>query len=274
MVKSADRVFQILEVIGLNKPGLTHTEIAEALSIPKSSLSALLNNLVAREYLVFSARSKRYFLGPQLLVLAGRFLDSLDIVQAGRQFMRDLSRLTGESVGMAIMQGNEAVFVGRENFYQPIMSTLEIGDRVPLYATAAGKAILAFKPFSEIERYIAAVEFIQITPNTVTNPDILREELKKVREKGVAYSFQGFEVGVTAVGAPVFDLYGHPVASLAVSAPSFRIDAEKLSLIEKAVLEVSSAFSRQLGFDGIPGRGIRFGGSDGQNSPGRILENG
>ena len=90
VVKSADRIIQILETIGLESGGSTHRDLWEALGIPKGSLSLLLSNLIDRDYVTFDAASKRYRLGPRLLVLAGRYLSTIDLVRIGIPILREL----------------------------------------------------------------------------------------------------------------------------------------------------------------------------------------
>ncbi|MBW2208947.1 MAG: helix-turn-helix domain-containing protein, partial [Deltaproteobacteria bacterium] len=84
LVKSADRAFQILRYISGTNDGMNHKELSGALHIPGSSLSALLSNLVDREYLSFDHMSRRYRMGPEILYLAGRYLAGLDIVAIGQ----------------------------------------------------------------------------------------------------------------------------------------------------------------------------------------------
>jgi DNA-binding IclR family transcriptional regulator len=250
MVKSADRVIKILEYVGQKGEGYTHIQIASALQIPKSSLTALLANLIQTEYLTYDPNTKRYSLGPQLLYLAGRFLENLDIVSIGQPFVKRLSQMTNESVALAIPSGNDVLFVCKENSPQPILRSLEVGARLPAYATAAGKAIMAFWPHEKIEGYLASENLMPITKNTVIQADRIRAELDAIRQGGLSYSRDGFQEGVSAFGRPVFDAHGGTAASLAISGPSFRIDNEKEELIEKSLLRIAEELSHQLGFHG------------------------
>lgn len=250
MVKSADRVVRILEYVGQKGEGYTHIQIASALGIPKSSLTALLTNLIDTEYLTYDPATKRYSLGPQLLYLAGRFLENLDIVPVGQPFVKRLCQMTDESVAMAIPSGNDVLFVCKENSPQPILRSLEVGARLPVYATAAGKAIMAFWPQERIDEYLASGPLSPITKDTVVKADRIRAELEAIRHGGLSYSRDGFQEGVSAFGRPVFDAHGRAAASLAVSGPSFRVDKAKEDLIEKCLIQIAEELSHQLGFHG------------------------
>jgi DNA-binding IclR family transcriptional regulator len=249
MVKSAERVIQIFEFICQKNEGYTHSEIADTLDIPKSSLTALLSNLVARSYLNFDPLSKRYSLGPQLLSLAGHFLENLDLAHVGKPIIKELSIVTGESVALAIVSGNQALFVGKENSPQAIMGTLEIGAQLPFYATASGKALLAFRTDQEIEHYLAATELIPVTDHTITDPDIIRRQIRAIRRGEIAPCEQEFQDGISAFGAPVFDMTGQVVAALTIAAPTFRMNEEKRAMIKQEIKKSAAAFSRQLGHE-------------------------
>jgi DNA-binding IclR family transcriptional regulator len=255
MVKSADRVLQILELIGQNREGLTHSDIASSLTIPKSSLSALLANLLEREYLSADKSGKRYLLGPQILVLAGRYLAGQDLIQIGQGVLSKLTEETGESTAMAIRDGYGILIVSKVNSSKSIIQFMNIGERRPMYATAAGKAILAHLSEEELQEYFSSVEMVPVTKKTITDRQVLEKELEKIRSGAVAYSHEEIEEGMVALSAPVFDLSGEVVATIVAGMPSIRLNPKIEKFLEKAILDSAASFSRRLGFDRRPGEG-------------------
>lgn len=247
MVKSADRVFIILETIANNSLGMTHSELAEALNIPKSSLTSLLVNLQERNYIVYNPENKRYTLGSMILFLAGRYLAAIDLVQIGLPVVNELMAKTGESSGLTIKSGSEVLSVYSKNSLHPIMRSMNVGDRAPIYATAAGRSMLAFMDEGEIEQYLSSTELKRITSKTITDPDQLRQELKKIRTTGVAYDREELFEDSTAIAAPVFDMAGNPVASVRVVLPSMRCTGSTEKLIEEAVRQAGRQLSEKLG---------------------------
>jgi DNA-binding IclR family transcriptional regulator len=248
-VKSADRVIQILEATGSKDDGVTHGELVKVLGIPKGSLSLLLSNLVDRDYLTFDRSSKLYMFGPKLLALAGRYLSNLDIVRAGRQVLRELVAEINEDTELAIMRGAEILFVYKEECSHPLKFSVEIGDRAPMYATAAGRAILAHLSENDVSGYLSAVTLASMTRNTITDPAHLVRELKSIRAKGVAYIREEYQQGVSAIAAPVFNLYGDVAGSVTVTMPSIRFITEHKRFIEPRLLIAATKISRQLGFE-------------------------
>ncbi|MBA4423619.1 MAG: hypothetical protein C0390_11090 [Syntrophus sp. (in: bacteria)] len=248
MIKSAYRVIQILEAVALSSGGLRHAEIAQNLQIPKGSLSLLLADLVAQEYVTLKGDGKRYLLGPQVLVLARHYIAGLDLVQIGRPVVKELVVRTGESAEIAMRRGDEVIIVCREVSSRSLSSCMQIGDRAPLYATASGKAILAHLPSEEIEAYLSSGKFQSLTKKTVTDPRALRGELEAIRSGAVAYSCEEHSEGIVAMALAVFGFDGLVVGSIVVPMPSIRFNRQKDKVIERGLRDLSLQMSRQLGF--------------------------
>ena len=249
-VKSADRAIQILEAIAQYNEGVTHGDLSEILNIPKSSLSSLLANLQDRDFLFLDKKNRHYTLGPKILFLAGRFLSSTDIIQLGRPIIDRLVSDTEESSGLTVKKGLEILTVYNKNSQLPIIRSLQIGDRAPIYATAAGRVMLAFLPDEEIEDYLAAVSMEPVTETTITDPEKFRQEIHAIRSSGIAYCREEFHEESTAMAAPVFDMYGTPIASIHIVAPSNRINARKEKIMAAALRQSTKELSYRLGFVG------------------------
>jgi IclR family KDG regulon transcriptional repressor len=258
VVKGVDRTTRILRAIAEAREGLTNSDLAKSLDLPKSTLSKLLNSLASLDWLAFDTVTKRFKLGPLLLFLAGRYLDHLELVQLGQQFLKQLKEDTGETAAMEVSNGREVVMVARvfaddakirnEKFSGEVQRLAELGQRAPFYATAAGKCILAHYADSEIENYIQSINFVAITQDTITDSGRLQKELKDIREKGLAYNYRELNSHSIAIASPVFDLYRRVIAALAVITPDFRFDKKRKQHIEKALRRASISFSKMLGY--------------------------
>jgi DNA-binding IclR family transcriptional regulator len=248
MSGSVDKAFDILELVAESRGGLKHAEIAKALHIPKSSVSKLLAGLVNRDYLMIDTRSKTYTIGPHVLVLANWYLTGRDIVQIAKPILQDVVIKTGESASLQVRSGKVAIIVCKEHCSQQIMvARLNIGDRLPLYATAAGKAILAFLPSEEINQFISSVELTPLTRTTITDPQILLRELRTIRARAVARCNEEQIEGLIAIAAPVFSWDGRVVASITTPFSKMRANGQKEINIENVLREAAAEISRQLG---------------------------
>lgn len=258
IVKAVDRVTRILRAVGESKNGLTNADLAKMLDLPKSTLSKILGSLTLCDWLIMDPSTKQYQLGPLNLFLGGRYLDNLDLVRIGRRFLRKLNEETDETAAMEIPNEWEVVMVARilagharirnEKFSGEVERLAELGQRAPMYATAAGKCIMAYRRDADIKQYMESVQFVPITPNTITETERLWGEITKVREEGLAYNYRELNPHTIAVAAPVFDLYKRAIASLAVIAPDFHFDDNKKQQIEEAVRKASAEFSKTLGY--------------------------
>jgi DNA-binding IclR family transcriptional regulator len=247
MVRSASRALEILEIVGTSRNGLKHVEIAQALNIPKSSLTKLLSSLLVKDYLTMDKASRTYAIGPAVLSLASSYLAGLDIVRIARPVIRDAMIRTGESASLMIRSGQEGLIVCKENSSHIVIARFSIGTRVPLYATAGGKAMLAFLPAEEVDRYISSVQLTRLTSTTITNPKDFRDELKKIRKRGLARCNGEQYEDLISIAAPVFGWDGRVVAAVGTPFPKIRSNAESEGMIEDVLRDASIEISRKLG---------------------------
>ena len=248
MVKSAVRVMEILELVCRNKTGLTQKEISKELEIPKSSLSSILTDMTSQKYLSMDQLTKQFSLGPKVLMLAGGYLENQDVAGPGRPLVARLSRETEESAALAVRAGSDALIVYKEDCLQPILPSIQIGSSFPLYASAAGKAMLAHDTDRDIHRYLESVDLLPLTKHTVTDKTQLLSELRAIRKGSPAYNREGFREGITAIAAPVFYHNGKVAAAISISALTIRLTTEKQSRIEDILTKVAIHFSGLLGY--------------------------
>jgi DNA-binding IclR family transcriptional regulator len=239
---------QILELVGRSRDGLKHHDIASALGIPKGSLSLLLADLVGSEFLTLGGDDKRYRVGHKIIILAGRYLADLDIIKASQPFIRNVIAATNESCGLAMIMGDKAMILWREETLEPLRWDFKIGDQNPIYASAHGKAILAFYGREEIDRYLSSTEMVPITPHTITDKEVLQRQLEEIRSGAIAYSREENYEGITSMAVPVFNNLKRVVASLGTPVPSQRFSREKEEAIGEALRAAASLLSRELGY--------------------------
>lgn len=248
MPRSVDRACKILELLGSTKGGLKLTEISKALDVPVSSLSSILSSLVENGYLLVHPETKRYILGPKNLILASYYLSSFDVVHLGQPIIIEVMMKTGESAALVVRKDAEIIVVYGENCSQAIRWSVEIGHRTPIYASAGGKAILAFQRDSETEEYLASVSLIPLTTATISDIAELRKELIATRASALAYNREEEYEGMSAIAAPVLDLHGCSIAAIVVNIPSFRLVNKKKELIEQILKEKARELSMKFGY--------------------------
>lgn len=249
-VKSADRVLTLFELLGRWGREMSHTELADALGIPKSSLTQLLKNLVVRGWLSFSPASKGYSLGPAVAALARRSMQVRDLAELAQPVLVELTAATGESSALNTLSGDVSKVVATVLGPHRLVSHMRLGDTAPLYATSGGKALLAFLPPPMLEEYLGRVAFEPATPATLSSVPALREQLAEVRRRGTACSLEEWTPGIVGLARPVLDRAGAAVGAVNVAVPRVRYDAAKEAAVTGALARAADELGARLEGDG------------------------
>ncbi|MER9947248.1 IclR family transcriptional regulator [Mesorhizobium sp. M0047] len=243
-VKSAVRVLEVFEFLAkLGRPA-AHGEIADALAIPKSSLTKLLKTLTNYGYLESRAGEAGFRIGPRLKGLVEISESNFDIAEIGLPTLKKIAESLGESAALNQLHGEVAEVVATVSGQQRLSTTMRLGDVAPLYATSGGKVILAYMPDQWVEDYLGRTKFRQITPRTITKAQELRDQLENIRDTGFAYSFDEFTPGITGIAKAVLSASGTPLASLNVTIPSARFTDSLRASVEDTIAKAVSALER------------------------------
>jgi DNA-binding IclR family transcriptional regulator len=245
-VKSADRVLDLLELLAHAGREMSHSEIAEILQIPKSSLSQLLKNLIARGYVEGTVNGRGYRVGEALLSLSQSAGRMRNLATQSETFLADLTQKTGESSALNLLRGDDAEVAATILGPHRLVTHMRSGDLAPLYATSGGKAILAYMPSDFQKEYFARVQFERATPKTIHSIKVLRQEIEKIRTKGFAYSHEEWTPGIIGIGVPVLDPAGEPLGAINVAIPASRFNPEMQRKAEHALVQTRDDLLRHL----------------------------
>ncbi|MFL9921624.1 IclR family transcriptional regulator [Paraburkholderia fungorum] len=240
-VKSADRTLDLFELLARWGREMTHSDIAEALDIPKSSLTKLLKNLSVRDYIRFVPETKGYRLGDAILKLAQQSHQLRNLIACAEPVLRDITQQTQESCALNQLKGDQVEVVATVTSQQRLNSHLRLGDLAPLYAVSGGKVILAFLPDVMRDEYLRSVNFERFTDKTIATKDALLLELTDVKTRGIANSFEEYTPGIVGVGVPILSATGFPLGSLNLAVPAVRYNE---ALAAKAVSVLRTAADR------------------------------
>ncbi|OVZ60578.1 hypothetical protein CDO44_07555 [Pigmentiphaga sp. NML080357] len=244
-VKSADRVLDLLELLASTGRAMTHAEISRRTGIPKSSLTALLHNLVGRGYIEQLQDSQQFQLGEGAYALARRGAHNRDLLRASEPWLQRLTRDTGESAGLSVLRNDMAERIASSQSPKAVLYSVHAGVMQPLYASSAGKVLLAWLPPAEREAYLQRVKLQPRTEQTIRSAAVLRRQLHQIREEGVAWSFSEFTAGIAGLAVPVLDVHGRALAAVGLAMPASRLeDARKQKLVRvlrHAAVEIAAA---------------------------------
>ncbi len=249
VVKSAARVFDIFGLLVNHPDGLSLTQICAELGLPKSSAHALLNTMVVHGYLREGLRERTYRLGPALFELGSAYIASTNLVSDGWEIVRTTARMCNETVHLAVLDGNEVLYVAKEEGTNTIRMVSAVGKRFPAYATGVGKVLLANLSDAELCTRIPDDTVLPvITPNTVTNPSELRALIATARHNGYALDYEESTPGLCCVAAPVYDAQGQIVAGMSISVPNIRFTDERRIQLLELIRTQANSLSIILGY--------------------------
>jgi DNA-binding IclR family transcriptional regulator len=240
-VKSADRTLDVLELLAQWGREMSHAEIAEALDIPKSSLTKLIRNLAERGYLRLIPETRGYRLGDAILKLAQQSNQTRSLIACAEPVLSDITQQTSESCALNQLKGEQVEVVATVISQQRLQSHMRLGDVAPLYAVSGGKAILAHLPDMMREDYLRSLTFERFTKNTISTKKALLATLEDVRKQGFATSIEEYTPGIVGVGVPILSASGFPLGSLNLAIPTVRYSNE---IGERAVAILQAATAR------------------------------
>lgn len=245
-VQSVDRALTILELVAAEGE-LGITEIAEALEVHKSTASRLVAALQQRHLLEQLGERGKYTLSYGLVRLAAATTARLDVARLGQPVCQRLAESLGETVNIAVTDGEAGITVAQEYGTGAIASQNWVGRRSPLHATGAGKVLLAWMP--EIDRRrVLRRRLERYTDDTITASADLRTELARVLDEGHARSFEELEVGMHAVAVPVFSADGTVGSALSATGPVYRLPRRRARAIVADLREGADELSAKLGY--------------------------
>ncbi|GGC03315.1 IclR family transcriptional regulator [Novosphingobium endophyticum] len=219
------RVLDVLNLLAGKPDGMTLSDLSTLMSVPKSTFLDTLRGLCDMHYL--AQEDGRYRLGSASYRFATRIVSSWSAPEMIRIQVKALAKETGESVGFAIADWEigQAFYTEAVNSRQPVRYAMQAGLRAPLYASAAGRVLLAFAPPARTDAYLARAHLKPLTGSTRTSPEEIRENLNEIRHLGYCASFGEMLSDTAAIAVPVHGPDGKTVGAMMVAAPLGRMEA-------------------------------------------------
>ncbi|MBH5337650.1 IclR family transcriptional regulator [Streptomyces pactum] len=240
-VQSLERAFDLLERMADAGGEVGLSELSTSSGLPLPTIHRLMRTLVACGY-VRQQPNRRYALGPRLIRLgegASRLLGTW-----ARPYLARLVEATGETANMALLDGDEVVYVAQVPSRHSMRMFTEVGRRVLPHSTGVGKALLAYTPAEEVRALLGRTGMPAATPRTITSPDEFLAALEQVREAGYAVDDNEQEMGVRCLAVPVPD--SPTSAAISISGPAGRVTEEATEEIVPVLKEVAAQLSVAL----------------------------
>ncbi|MCL6445138.1 MAG: IclR family transcriptional regulator [Alicyclobacillus sp.] len=247
-VPSVHKAIDILELLR-DRRRMTFKEIADTLRLPSSTCYNILNTLEARGLLAKDSTSGQYSLGVQLMQLGLRVYNDLDLRTLALPVMAELHTRFDETVYLSVLAKNglEGIVIEKLDSPRTMLVLRQVGDRVPLYASATGKSLLSGLNEEELERYFNAVDLIPFSKTTIVDKEALLREVEMIRRNGYAITHDELNDGASAVSAPIRNHANTVVAAISLAGPVGRMQPN-IPLMIPHIKDAAKRISEQLGY--------------------------
>jgi len=246
-VQSVARALTLLDALGDSRGEVGVAELSKQVGFHVSTAHRLLATLIAQGYARQNPETGRYGLGAKAFHLAESYLSQLDLRRIVHPLLERLSRDTGETVNLVILDGRETLYLDKVESPQSLRIFSRIGRRAPLHCTAAGKVLLADHSWPDVRRLLGTDPLERFTAKTIRSLEVLRRDLETVRAAGVALDREECEEGATCIAVPVRNARGETVAALSISGPTLRMHSGRLRELTPLVAEMGREASARLG---------------------------
>jgi IclR family pca regulon transcriptional regulator len=223
---SLARGLAVIKAFTEQRRKLTIAQISERTGIPRAAVRRCLYTLEKLGYVGGEAHA--FELRPKMLALGHAYLSSTPLAVSAQPFLDKVGEAVNESCSLAILDGDEILYLARSLTSRIMSVTLNIGSRLPAYCTSIGYVLLAHLPEPELDAYLARVEFQPFTDRTITAPAKLRATLAATRQAGYAIADQEMELGIRSVAVPVADTSGAVVGGINVIVQSARVSVRQM----------------------------------------------
>jgi IclR family transcriptional regulator, acetate operon repressor len=245
---AVERALAMLEAVAQAAEGLSNAEISRKLNIPKSSASYILRTLETQGYLRRDAESGKYRVGLKILSLSRGALGGRDVRGIALPIMRHLTKQTGLTCHLAVLDGPDAVYIEKVEPEGFIRMDTWVGRRMCVHATSVGKAIVAHIPQPQLEQILHQSGMERRTPKTITTQPRLLKELEKIRAQGYAIDDEENNLGARCVAAPIFDDRSSIEASLGLSGTTQQVSPQTMPRILEALKDAARHISMGMGY--------------------------
>ncbi|RAU01006.1 IclR family transcriptional regulator [Bacillus altitudinis] len=240
-LRTVQRALDILSCFSEERQELTLTDISKEMNLAMSTTTRLLKALEMNHFVEKNQETMKYRLGQRLYLLGYIAGKSIKLRELAKPLMYTLRDETKETVNLYVLDHKSRVCIEQAEGLQSIRHLVKIGEKLPLYAGAGGKVLLAFRS-AEFQQQVFASEADHMTMEE------WQKECRHILETHTACSIDEREVGSAAVAAPIFNIHGEVQACLSISGPTQRFTEDVIPQLQQKVKEHAEKLSEQLGY--------------------------
>jgi IclR family pca regulon transcriptional regulator len=204
-----------LSLFGQDTTSLTIQEAASSLELTRPAARRILLTLTSLGFLEQVERD--FLITPKVLELGFTYFSTQGLRGIAIPYMEAVAARTGETCALAVLDGDDIVFLHRSEAKKMMRLDLTVGSRLPAYAHSMGRVLLSGLSDEKLEHYLQSVKLKSFTPATIVEPNALRQEIMRARELGWYFSNGELMDGIAGISRPIFDSKGKIVAAINIS---------------------------------------------------------
>lgn len=239
---SLERGLAVLQAFSQERRVLTTSQISQRTGIPRAAVRRCLYTL-AKLGFVTEEDNRLFSLRPRVLKLGHAYLATTPLAHAAQPVLRHISTTLNESSSVAILDGDEILYIARASTSRIMSIDLHIGSRLPAYCTSMGRVLLSHFSDEALDAYLDRTKLIQYTPRTIVSREGLRSTLESVRTNGYALVDQELEIGLRSIAVPILGAGRHVTAALNVGVQAARVSTAEM---ESRILPVLREGAQEL----------------------------
>lgn len=251
-IQSVQRALCLLSLFTPSKPVWAVGDLARKSGLHKSVVTRLMATMAQQGFVVQDSSSRAYSIGPQAFAVGSVYEPYHVLHQITRPLMDELTLRSGHSTCLGVAAGQRCMIVDTLEGNNQLRVAFEIGERPHYHGAAIGKVLLAGLSAEQVHEIVGDTPLPAITTHTITDHELLRSELQRVRDRGYALSDQESIIGVGAVAAPLTNSLGAVIAGLSVVFPSHLTPNAEIETLVALTKAYAVRASQRIGVLALP----------------------
>ena len=225
-VLSLARGLRVIETFEGHTDGQSVSDVARRTGLSRAAVRRSLMTLQILGYA--ESNGAIYRITTRALRLGFSYLSSASLPALAQPVIERITELVHESSSVSVLDGNEIVYIARSTSKRVMSVGLSVGSRLPAYCTSMGRILLAALADEVLSAYLKRVEVKALTPKTITDKELLREIVVRIRSDKFAITDEELEMGLRSIAVPVFSRSGRAIAAMNIGVHAARVSAAEM----------------------------------------------
>lgn len=249
IIQSIKRAFNIIECFDNINSEMSLKEICTKVDLKKSTAFGIIKSLEECSYIFQNPSNNKYRLALKFIEKGRIVSQSLDIKNIALPYMKRLTDNFKETTHLCLIEQNFIYCVANVHSNEGFLfMSSKVGNKLPVYASASGKIILANLSNEKIDKILAETEFKKLTKHTVTDIEVLKSTLISIKDNLYSIEDEETEIGAFSVASVIKNFDNSVVGALSITGPKDRMKNKKDKIIN-SLIDTSLSISKELGYD-------------------------